>query len=167
LEKGEKVTAIALNKQLYEKSSKLRLNVRKFRAAFMLFVVILHELAHVKIRNYGAGYSPEKAFKVDGLGGVDSGFWLETNLFGAKMDITPVTFTKPVVAWAGGKDFPVDDKWIQRFVKRMIKDKIEDEEEFKIPRPKGIQKGRRGIRNRPLPDRRSGWETVNGVVYRL
>jgi len=146
----KKVKEIYLNKQLFDKSRRLRYDVRKFRAAFLLFVVILHELAHVKVRNHGMKIS-ENAHKIK-------------DLFGAKIDIVPVTFTKPLLAWTDGEVFSLNDNWIKRFVKKMIKDKIEDEDDFKIPQPRGVHKRR--ICSLP-PLRRYGHETINGVRFRL
>jgi len=75
-------TSIRLNDNMFELSKRCTSSFHKFRYAFLIWVTIMHELSHWKIRRATHRASPKKFFPGSTNKGGESGQFLEINLLG-------------------------------------------------------------------------------------
>jgi len=150
----------------------LRYGVRKFRAAFLIFVTILHELAHVKVRTSGIQISPDDWYHVEGVDPTDSGSWMEKKVFGGLVHCsTNNKFDKPLEVQTRSTTITLSDEWVKSCVANLVNDNIDRGSDLRYPQPllpsKTKSKGRnRGSNFKIDISRRCGSVIWHGKPYR-
>jgi len=137
-ENEAKPQSIILNQSLVDAAESCTVNIRHFRYAFLLWITILHEMAHRKIRTPRKRQSPKKVFPNLKCTKGESGQYFEKNLLGGVVtasSVSEVSHGLFLSKWIKKQKikYRIDDKFVVQLVSNLIDGVELTDDEFVIP----------------------------------